>query len=222
MYIIAEVGMNHYDHAKIHSLSILESAKIFAKAAKDNGADAVKFQTYTADKLVSKLSPAYWDLKKEATTSQYELFKKFKPLENSEWIQLSTYCKNIGIEFMTTIFDKDSVDIFKNLQRLWKISSSDITNFPLIEKISKQNGKVLLSTGASNINDIKEAVKLISKNNKDIVVMHCILNYPTSNENANLNMIIDIKNNFTDYEIGYSDHTAVSYTHLTLPTTPYV
>jgi sialic acid synthase SpsE len=207
MFIIAEVGMNHYDHAKINNLTILESAKLFSKIAKENGADAVKFQTYTAEKLVSKLSPAYWDLTKEPTTSQYELFKKFKPLTPNEWQELSEYCKSINIEFMTTVFDLDSVDIIKNLQKIWKISSSDITNFPLIDKISKQGGEILLSTGASDINDIRNAIDLISKNNKNIVIMHCILNYPTKNENANLNMITDIKNNFPDYKIGYSDHT---------------
>lgn len=207
MFIIAEVGMNHYDHAKINNLTILESAKLFSKIAKENGADAVKFQTYTAEKLVSKLSPAYWDLTKEPTTSQYKLFEKFKPLTPNEWQELSEYCKSINIEFMTTVFDLDSVDIIKNLQKIWKISSSDITNFPLIDKISKQGGEILLSTGASDINDIRNAIDLISKNNKNIVIMHCILNYPTKNENANLNMITDIKNNFPDYKIGYSDHT---------------
>lgn len=175
--------------------------------AKIAGANAAKFQTYSAEKIVSKISPAYWNLEEESCDSQFKLFSKFNKFTENNWIDISKYCNEIGIEFMSTAFDIESVDILKGLQKIWKISSSDITNFELLEKISKQNGKILLSTGASNINDIKEAVKLISKYNNDIVIMHCILNYPTKNENANLNMITDIKNNFPNYQIGYSDHT---------------
>jgi N-acetylneuraminate synthase len=207
MYIIAEIGMNHYDISKKEGISVFEAAKLCAKNAKIGGADAAKFQTYSAEKIVSKISPAYWDLSEESCDSQFKLFSKFNKFTQQNWIDLSNYCKEIGIDFMSTAFDSQSVDILSGLQKIWKISSSDITNFELLEKIAKQDGKIFLSTGASNIHDIKEAVKLISKHNNDIVIMHCILNYPTPNENANLNMIKDIKNNFSSYEIGYSDHT---------------
>jgi sialic acid synthase SpsE len=207
MFIIAEIGVNHYDIAKQREITILEAAKLCAFEAKKAGADAAKYQTYKSEKLASKVSPAYWDLNEEKTDSQYKLFKNFDKFTNSDWIELSSYCNKIGIEFMSTAFDLESVDLLIGLQKYWKISSSDITNYPLVEKISKQKGKILLSTGASNINDIKECVNLITKNNKNLVIMHCILNYPTPNKNANLNMITDIKNNFSEYEIGYSDHT---------------
>ena len=88
---------------------------------------------------------------------------KFKILTNEEWIELAEYCKKENIEFLSTAFDLEAVDTLKNLQKYWKISSSDITNYPLIEKISKQKGKILLSTGASSIEDIQNAVNIISK-----------------------------------------------------------
>ena len=207
MYIIAEIGVNHYDIAKKYSISILDAAKLCVKEAQMNGAHAAKFQTYSAEKLASKVSPGYWDFKEESTKTQYDLFKKFDMFTKEDWIKLSKYCDDIGIDFMSTAFDLDAIDTLVGLQHYWKISSSDITNYPLIEKISKQGGKILLSTGASNMEDIRNAVNVISKFNNDIVIMHCILNYPTENENANLNMISDIKDNFPSYEIGYSDHT---------------
>ena len=207
MFIIAEIGVNHYDIAKKLSISVLDAAKLCVKEAKESGANAAKFQTYSADKLVSKVSPAYWDLSEESTPSQYELFKKFNMFTKNDWSLLANYCKELDIEFMSTAFDLDAVDILKGLQNYWKISSSDITNLPLLKKIAQQGGKIILSTGASNIEDIHKAVEIISEFNNDIVILHCILNYPTSDENANLNMIIDIKDHFPEYSLGYSDHT---------------
>ena len=207
MYIIAELGVNHYDIAKKYNISIIDAAKLCMKEAKLAGADAIKFQTYKADKLASKISPYYWDINEEPTKTQYELFLKFDSFTKDDWVKIYNYSKEIGIEFLSTAFDLESVDILSDLQNYWKISSSDITNKLLIDKISKQGGKVLLSTGASSIDDIKEAVKIIEKNNKNIVIMHCILNYPTPNNLANINMITNLKEEFPNYEIGYSDHT---------------
>ena len=90
----------------------------------------------------------------------------------------------------------------------FKIASADITNLPLLKKIAKTKKTVILSTGASNLNEIKNAYKYLKKNGtKNIVLLHCILNYPTKNKNANLNMITDIKEHFPNDFIGYSDHT---------------
>lgn len=207
MFIIAEIGVNHYDIAKKLSISVLDAAKLCVKEAKESGAHAAKFQTYSVDKLVSKISPAYWDLLEEATLTQYELFKKFNMFTKNDWAVLANYCKELDIEFMSTAFDLEAVDMLKGLQNYWKISSSDITNSPLLKKIAQQGGKIILSTGASNIKDIQKAVELISEFNTDIVILHCILNYPTLDENANLNMIHDIKDHFPEYSLGYSDHT---------------
>ena len=108
---------------------------------------------------------------------------------------------------MSTPFDLDAVDLLRPLVPAFKISSSDITNYPLLKKISKTKKPILLSTGASDINEIKNAVNILKKGTKKIVVMHCILNYPTKDDDANLNMILDLKRNFPNFILGYSDHT---------------
>jgi len=199
-YIIAEIGVNH-------ECSLIKAKKMI-QLAKKGGADAVKFQFYKAEKIASIHSRAYWDTKKERETSQFNLFKKFDKFKKSDFQDLAKYCKNLKIDFSCTPFDFDSVEILDKLVNFFKISSSDITNFPLIRKIAKKNKTILLSTGASNIQEINLAINEIKKfNKKKIVLMHCILNYPTEDKNANLRMILDLKLKFPDALMGYSDHT---------------
>ena len=210
-YIIAEIGVNHE--------CSLKQAKKLIFLAKKGGASAAKFQSYKAELLASKDSKAYWDTKKEKTKSQYELFSKYDKFDESEYVILSKYCKKIGIDFLSTPFDLKSVVYLKKLVPAFKISSSDITNIPLIEKIALTKKPILLSTGASNLNEIKNAIRLIETNgNRQIVLMHCILNYPTENINANLSMIESLKHEFPKYVIGYSDHTLPDQSMLNLTT----
>ncbi len=205
-YIIAEIGVNYYDIAKKHNISLIEASKLMVKEAKEAGANAVKFQSYKAGKIASKNSPSYWDLSKESTTNQYDLFKKFDKFGKKEYIEIAKYCDKIGVDFMSTPFDLEAVDYLDNIVKIHKISSSDITNYPLLKKIAKTNKKILLSTGASNMDEIYNAIDVIEKEgNNDIVLLHCVLNYPTPNKNAHLNMIKSLQNN--GYEVGYSDHT---------------
>ncbi len=199
-YIIAEVGVNH-------ECSLLKAKKLVF-LAKKGGADAVKFQTYKAAKIASKNSPSYWDTKKEKTKNQFQLFKKFDKFERSDYVKIKKYCVKLNIEFCSTPFDHDSVDLLNPLVNFYKISSSDITNFPLIKKISKKKKPILLSTGGSTLNEINSALSLIKKtSNSKVVLMHCILNYPTKNSDANLRMIKSLKKEFPNNIIGYSDHT---------------
>ena len=199
-YLIAEVGVNHE--------CSLAKAKKLIFLAKKNGAQAVKFQTYKAEKLASRDSKAYWDIKKEKIKSQYELFSKYDKFEYADYYKLYKYCKKIKIDFLSTPFDLESVDFLDKLVPAFKISSSDITNYPLLEKISKKNKPILLSTGASSLNEIKKALKVIQTNKtKKIVLMHCILNYPTKKKDASLLMIQNLTKVFPNLVIGYSDHT---------------
>jgi sialic acid synthase SpsE len=208
-YVIAEIGVNHE--------CSLSKAKKMIRLAKIGGADAVKFQFYKAGKIASIYSKAYWDTKKEKETNQFNLFKKFDKFDKSDFYDLAKYCKNLKIDFACTPFDFDSVDILNKLVSYFKISSSDITNIPLIKKIAKKNKNILLSTGASNIEEIRLAVNEIKKyNKKKIVLMHCILNYPTNDEDANLRMIKDLKLKFPETLIGYSDHTLPKNNMLTI------
>jgi len=198
-YIIAEIGVNHEGS--------MDLAKQLIDEAKEGGADAVKFQSYKAETLASKDSPSYWDTTEEPTTSQYELFKKYDGFWIDEMMELKEYSNKIGIEFMSTPFDIESADFLDNMMDVYKISSSDITNRPFIEYMCKFNKPIILSTGASSLHEIQEAVSWIEKSGNPLALLHCVLNYPTPDENANLGMILDLKAKFPDKIIGYSDHT---------------
>jgi len=198
-YVIAEVGVNHEGS--------MELAKRLVDEAKEGGADAVKFQSYKAETLASKDSPSYWDTNEEPTTSQYELFKKHDSFWKDEMQELKDYCDQVGIEFMSTPFDIESADFLNEMMDVYKISSSDLTNKPFIEYLCGFNKPIILSTGASSLSEIAEAVSWIEKHGNPLALLHCVLNYPTPDENANLGMIIDLKAKFPDKIIGYSDHT---------------
>ena len=208
MYLIAEIGVNFYDISKKYNISPRDACKLMIKEAKDSGANCVKFQSYKADTLTCKDSPAYWDLTKEKTSTQYDLFKKHDGFNEEDFKFLCNYCKEVGIDFLSTPFDVESADYLDKYQKIYKISSSDITNLPLLKMCASKKKPILLSTGASNIDEIKYAVEFLEKNGcPKVIIMHCILNYPTPNDQANLNMIDDIKKHFPSYELGYSDHT---------------
>ena len=198
-YIIAEAGVNHEGS--------LELAKRLIDEASEGGADAIKFQSYKAETLASKDSPYYWDLSKEPTRSQFELFKKYDKFWKKEYEELKNYCDKTGIEFLSTPFDVESARFLNELMPVFKISSSDITNFPFIEFMCSFGKPVLLSTGASTLDEVRETVSLIKNNQNPICLLHCILNYPTEYSNANLGMLVDQKLMFPDLLHGYSDHT---------------
>ncbi len=207
-YIIAEVGVNFYDTAKELNISPIAAAKLYIEEAAKSGANAVKFQSYKADTLVSKNSPAYWDLSKEPTTTQHELFQKHDSLNKEDFLELSNYCQLQNIDFMSTPFDFYSADYLDSMQKMYKISSSDLSNIPFITYIAKKNKPILLSVGASYLSEVEEAVRFLNESGcNDITLLHCILSYPTKNKDANLNMIKHLKSVFPNCKIGYSDHT---------------
>jgi N-acetylneuraminate synthase len=213
-YIIAEIGVNHEGS--------IDKAKEMITLAKEGGADAAKFQSYKANKLASKNSPSYWDLKKEPTRSQYELFKKYDMFGEKEYTQLAQYCKKVGIDFISTPFDDEAIEFLYPWVPFYKIASSDITNIPFLRKVAQKGKPILLSTGASTLPEIELAINEIQANgSQDIALLHCILNYPTSNNNANLRMIIGLQKVFPDFIIGYSDHTIPDESMLCL-TTAYI
>lgn len=210
--LIAEIGVNYYDIAKKLNISAMDAAKMMVLEAKNAGIHAVKFQTYKAGTLASKNSPSYWDTSEESTTSQYELFKKFDAFGEKEYRILKEFCAQVGIEFCSTPFDFESVDYLDDLMNFYKISSSDLSNLPFIEYIAKKNKPILLSIGASNLDEIQNAVEVIHKHNdKKLTLLHCVLEYPTPYEHANLAKIASLKRAFPDEYIGYSDHTKPDY-----------
>ncbi len=200
--IIAEAGVNH--------LGKLEYAERLIKSAAKAGADIIKFQTYKADKLTTKNAKRFWDWngEKNKDGSQFDSYSELDSFGLEEYIKLKKMCDKYKIEFLSTPFDEESVEILLKVGvKGFKIASCDITNFPLIEYISKKKLPVLLSTGASNINEIKAAVKIITKYTKKLSVMHCTLCYPTSYDDSNLLAIQTIKKHFPNYVVGLSDHS---------------
>jgi N-acetylneuraminate synthase len=208
--IIAEVGVNHGGNFAL--------AKKYISMCKKSGADAIKFQTYKAETIASENSPAYWDLQLEKTKSQFELFKKYDRLGYSEFKKLKNICDKKKILFMTTLFDFNDVSKYDSLIKIYKISSSDITNVPLLRKIGQQKKYTIISTGASTIKEIKYALKVLALPKNKVCIMHCVLNYPTKDAFANLGYIKTLKRIFEGYVIGYSDHTVAdkSLTSITL------
>jgi sialic acid synthase SpsE len=199
-YIIAEIGVNHEGS--------IELAKELIELAKEGGADAAKFQSYKADTIASRHSPAYWDTTKESTLSQHALFQKYDSFTPDDYALLAEHCLDCEIDFLSTPFDHDAVDFLDPLMPFFKIASADITNIPLIRKIAGKGKPVVLSTGASTLAEIDIAMEtLVTNGIHDVVLLHCILNYPTEDQNAHLMMIRGLQRAYPALTIGYSDHT---------------
>lgn len=218
-YIIAEMGVNFFDTAKALNISPLEAAELYIDKAAEVGIDCAKFQSYKANTIVSKNSPAYWDTTKEPTKSQYELFLKFDSFGKREYQHLCNYTHSKGMDFTSTPFDYLSADYLEPMVDFYKISSSDITNIPFIKYIGSKGKPVYISVGASYLSEVDEAVRALKRSGcKDIVLFHCVLSYPTDPKDANLQVIKTLKTVFPDVRVGFSDHVAPDDSMLTLAT----
>ena len=201
VFIIAEAGVNHNGSVEI--------AKKLIDIAAEAGCDAVKFQTFSADKLVTKDSQMaeYQKANTKKDQSQYEMLKKLE-LSYADFLELKEYCEFKGIQFLSTPFDEDAVDSLEELEvEIYKISSGDITNKPFLKHVAKKHKPIILSTGMSTMEEIKEAVAWIyEEGNKDVTLLHCTSSYPTLFSEVNLKAIGTLKNRFNT-RVGYSDHT---------------
>lgn len=218
-YLIAEIGVNHFDIAEERDIQPLKAAKLMVEEAAEAGVDAVKFQSYSADRLASKHSPAYWDTDEEEAESQYELFERYDDFGAAEFETLANWIdENTSVDFLSTPFDFEAIDYLEPLVPAYKIASADITNHPLLRQIAQKGKPILLSTGASTISEIDEAIRIIEDEteNPDITILHCILQYPTDPENANLGMISHLRDIYPEYTIGYSDHVPPDASMVTL------
>ena len=202
--IIAEAGVNHNGSIQI--------AKKLVDAAVEAGVDIIKFQTFKADKLVSKDAKKAEYQKRnigDGNDSQYDMLKKLE-LSHEDHQTLIAYCKEKGIRFWSTAFDFDSIDYLHSLGlNLWKIPSGEITNYPFIRKIAKYRENVIMSTGMCVGEDIHKAINVLNEfgvGKDQITVLHCNTQYPTPFEDVNLKAMLTIKKDF-DVNVGYSDHT---------------
>jgi sialic acid synthase SpsE len=200
IYVIAEAGLNHGGNK--------ERALALVRAAKWAGADAVKFQTFRADRLAST-RPAKLGHTKDQPNLQ-ELFKKLE-LPFDTFRALHKEAKRIGIEFLSTPFDEESADFLDDLGvSAFKIASGDITHRPLIEHVSRKGKPVLLSTGMSSPEEIEKAIDWMhSQSNEQVVLLHCVSSYPASYEELNLKSVQYLRDRF-GMPVGFSDHSVGS------------
>lgn len=218
-YMIAEMGVNFYDTAKALGISALDAAKMYIDKAAEAGVDCAKFQSYKASTIVSKNSPAYWDTTKEPTKTQYELFQKHDGFGEKEYKILCDYTHEKGMDFTSTPFDYASADYLYDMVDFYKISSSDLSNLPFVKYIGMKGKSVYISVGAAYLSEVDTAVRILKEAGcKDIVLLHCVLSYPTSPNNANLRVIETLKKVFTDVRVGFSDHVAPDESMMTLAT----
>ena len=219
LYLIAEMGVNFYDTAKQLNITPLEAAKLYIDKAAEAGIDCAKFQSYKANTIVSKNSPAYWDTTKEATKTQYELFQKFDSFGEAEYKELCDYTHSKGMDFTSTPFDYASADYLYDMVDFYKISSSDLSNIPFIKHIAAKGKPMVVSVGAAYLSEVDEAIRAMKEvGNNDICILHCVLSYPTDTRNANLKIIKTLKEVFPDVKVGFSDHVAPDPTMMTLAT----
>lgn len=203
IFIIAEAGVNHNGNLGI--------AKKMIKAAKSAGADAVKFQTFTAEAVISKMAPKA-EYQKRTTGkggSQLEMAKKFE-LPASAFKKLARYCSRLGILFLSSPFDLDSIDLLRDMGLdIFKIPSGEITNLPYLKKIGRIDKKIILSTGMASMGEIKDAIEVLVRagtKKKNITVLHCTTAYPAAFEDINLLAMPAIRDALS-VKVGYSDHT---------------
>lgn len=200
IYIIAEAGVNHNG-----SLAV---AKELAEAAKEAGADCVKFQTFKAEKLVSRSArkAAY----QEGTTGEGTQADMLKQLELSydEFRELKAHCDRIGIRFLSTPFDPDSIAFLDTMDMpFWKVPSGEVTNAPYLAAIGKTGKPVVLSTGMCTLEEVGAAIRVLRENGSgEIRLLQCNTEYPTPFEDVNLRAMATMRETF-GLETGYSDHT---------------
>lgn len=198
--IIAEAGVNHNGD--------IEIAKALIRAAKEAEADIVKFQTAKLDSLVSKEAKMA-EYQKENTgkeESQKDMLSKLL-LSFESFVELADYCKEVGIQFLSTPFDIESIYFLKEFVTVWKVPSGEITNYPYLVEIAKTKMPVILSTGMSELFEIDAAMKVLKDNGcTEITLLHCNTQYPTPYEDVNLLAMNTLRERY-GVPVGYSDHT---------------
>ena len=204
-YIIAELGSNHNGD--------MEICKKLIQAAKDSGADCVKFQSWSKDTLFAKIKyeENYFladDYRNREDYSLEEIVDAYA-ISEKELIDMKEFCSKLDIDFASTPFSIREVDFLVNELNapFIKIASMDVNNFPFLEYVAKKNKPIILSTGLSTLSDIDEAVRTIEDaGNNQIVILHCIATYPPKDEDINLKNINTLANLYS-YPVGFSDHT---------------
>ncbi len=198
--VIAEAGVNHNGSYAL--------ACRLVDAAKESGADFIKFQTFHSENVVSKFArKADYQVKETGVDTQLNMLKHLE-LSKSEFIQIKHYCETKDIRFLSTPFDIESIAFLDQLDMpFWKIPSGEITNYPYLVAIAKTGKSVVMSTGMCELQEIADAMQVLKENGAGVIkLLHCNTEYPTPYEDVNLRVMMTLKNEF-GCEVGYSDHT---------------
>ncbi|MFM7056240.1 MAG: N-acetylneuraminate synthase [Planctomycetota bacterium] len=200
-FVIAEVGVNHNGRLDLALRSI--------DVAKEAGADAVKFQTFRAERLVTRTAPAarYQTENLGVEKSQFEMLRELE-LSDADHERIVNHCHACGIQFMSTPFDEDSATLLSGLgMELFKVPSGELTNLPLLRHIAGFGRPLVISTGMSTLGDVEAAVQAVeATGNRRIVLLHCVSNYPAAPADVNLRAMLSMRAAF-GLPVGYSDHT---------------
>lgn len=200
VFIIAEAGVNHNGD--------IELAKQLVDKALKAGADAVKFQTFKVEDLVTKETEMA-DYQKEnigEKKSQYDMIREVE-LDNEDFEELKRYCDDKGILFLSTPHTLEAADILESLVPIYKVGSGDLTNLPFLENLAGKRKPIILSTGMGTLGEVEEAVECIRKiGNEELILLHCVTDYPVSIEDVNLRAMLTLRGSFKTI-VGYSDHT---------------
>jgi N,N'-diacetyllegionaminate synthase len=201
VFIIAEAGVNHNGSLDL-ALQLIE-------AAKASGADAVKFQTFRADRLATRgaQKATYQERTTARTESQFEMLRRLE-LDAVAHEKLIGHCKHLGIQFLSSPFDMDSADLLATMGvALFKVPSGEITNLPFLHHIASKGRPVLLSTGMSTLGEVEEAVEVLKSGGaSQVTLLHCVTEYPAPFGEVNLRAMHTLKIAF-GLPVGYSDHT---------------
>jgi len=199
-FIIAEAGVNHDGS--------LENAKKLVDAAAEAGADAVKFQTFTPEEVVTKDSMilGYQERNLGTKQTQQSMLKELA-LKFSDFITLKQHCDQRGILFLSAPHSSDALPVLNDLVPAFKIGSGDVTNLPFLRLVAKYGKPIILSTGLATLDEVDAAVNTIKQEgNEDIILLQCTTNYPCPPEDVNLRVMNTLREKYS-VPIGYSDHT---------------
>ena len=200
-FFIAEAGVNHNGD--------VEMAHRLIDAASDAGADAVKFQTFNAEGVVTLQAPKanYQERTTGTNESQYEMLRRLE-LPTEAYSELIAHCESRGITFMSTPHDWAAIEFLDRIDvSAYKIGSGDLTNIPYLRAVASKQRSIILSTGMSNLGEVEEAVEAItSEGNRQLILLHCVTNYPADPEDCNLRAMQTLSQAF-GFPVGYSDHT---------------
>jgi len=200
-YVIAEAGVNHNCD--------LALGKRLVETAAAAGADAIKFQNYTASKISTRVAPRYWFEPKDPNGTQWDTFNRLDKLSDADFRALLGHGKTAGITAFATPFDDEAVDFLAALQvPAFKIASADLTCHPLLERAARVGRPMILSTGTSTLAEVEEALEICRKaGNEAVVLLHCTLKYPCPPEGINLRMMEHLMRAFPGVPVGLSDHS---------------